>query len=36
MESPVTIVDAKTGKVVKNSMGNEISATTDDNGEYIS
>ena len=32
---PVTIVDAKTGKVVKNSMGNEISATTDDNGEYI-
>lgn len=32
---PVTIVDAETGKVVKNSMGNEISATTDDNGEYI-
>lgn len=32
---PVTIVDAKTGKAVKNSMGNEISATTDDNGEYI-
>lgn len=32
---PVTIVDAKTGKEVKNSMGNEISATTDDNGEYI-
>ena len=32
---PVTIVDAKTGKAVKNSMGNEISATTDDKGEYI-
>ena len=32
---PVTIVDAKTGKAVKNSMGNEISAKTDDNGEYI-
>lgn len=32
---PVTIVDAKTGKAVKNSMGNEISATIDDNGEYI-
>lgn len=32
---PVTIVDAKTGKAVKNSMGNEISVTTDDNGEYI-
>ena len=32
---PVTIVDAETGKAVKNSNGNEISATTDDKGEYI-
>lgn len=32
---PVTIVDAETGKAVKKSNGNEISATTDDKGEYI-
>lgn len=32
---PVTIVDAETGKAVKNSNGNEISAITDDKGEYI-
>ena len=32
---PVTIVDAETGRVVKNSNGDEISATTDENGEYI-
>ncbi len=32
---PVTIVDAETGKAVKNSNGDEISATTDEKGEYI-
>ena len=32
---PVTIVDAETGNAVRNSNGNEISATTDENGEYI-
>lgn len=32
---PVTLVDAESGKAVKNSNGNEISATTDDKGEYI-
>ncbi len=32
---PVSLVDAQTGKAVKNSNGDEIQATTDDNGEYI-
>ena len=32
---PVSIVDAETGKAVKNSNGDEIKATTDDKGEYI-
>ena len=32
---PVTVVDAESGKVIKNSNGDEISATTDDKGEYI-
>lgn len=32
---PVTIVDAETGKEVKNSNGNKITATTNDKGEYI-
>jgi len=32
---PVTIVDAETGKEVKNSNGDKITATTNDKGEYI-
>ena len=32
---PVSIVDAETGKAVKNSNGDEITATTDEKGEYI-
>ena len=32
---PVSLVDAETGKAVKNSNGDEIQATTDNNGEYV-
>lgn len=32
---PVTIVDAETGKEVKNSNGSKITATTNNKGEYI-
>lgn len=32
---PVSLVDAETGKAVRNSNGDDITAITDNNGEYI-